>query len=210
MSSNTECQSTDIELNYTYASVDKLGTVTGQHEAKGATLSTYSCEDTGTYSDPNESNINESAQMSYTYASVDKHSKKTDKLPKKSQLADEDEGKHYNNPQAQEEAIVTDDYTYAEVNQKSKPSLDTEKTYDHPKKLLLADEDEEKHNKDPEAQEEATVPDDYTYAEVTKKSKPSWDADRSTETTTSQAVNTQDDEFSYLYSSVDKKRAQND
>ena len=159
-------------MNYTYASVDKHGTVTSdQHEAKGATLSTYSCEDTGTYSDPNESNIDEAAQISYTYASVDKPSKKTDELPKKSQLADVDEGKHYNNPYAQEEAIVTDDYTYSEVSQKSKASLDTEKTYDHLKKSSLADEDEGKHHKSPEAQEEATVPDEisYLYSSVDKK-----------------------------------------
>ena len=162
VSRNTECQSTDIELNYTYSSVDKPGAVTlDQHGAKGLTLSPYHHEDAGIYSNPNESNIDEATEMSYTYASIDKPSKKTDDLPKKSLLTDEDEKKHCDKPDSLEEVTVTDDYTYAEVNKKPKPSLDT---------------------------------------------------DKSTEATTSEAsgVNTQDDEFSYLYSSVDKKKPQMD
>ena len=158
VSSNTEYSSVDLELNYTYSEVDKPGiTVLGQNVTKVPTPTPRSGEDT---SNPKECKIEESAQMSHIYDCVDESSERANESLKKSPMADEYEGNHHNSPTAQE--------TQAEV---------------------------------------AAI-DDYTYAEVTKKPKPSL----CTGTTSSQpsAAGTQDDELSYLYSSVDKQKARMD
>lgn len=95
-------------------------------------------------------------------------------------------------------------------------------TYDYvsvEKSIKVADEGEgvshtittaENHCNSPKAQKESPLPDDYTYAEVNKISKPSLDTDKSMETTASQvpAVATQCDEIElpYLYATVNIKQ----